>query len=41
MLKRGHYGAYHHMSPKRLGRYVTEFAGGHNQRQRVVGQFEG
>ena len=32
MLKRGHDGVYHHFSPKHLDRYVTEFAGRHNQR---------
>ena len=32
MLKRGYYGTYHKMSPKHLDRYVTEFAGRHNQR---------
>ena len=32
VLKRGHYGTYHHMSPKHLGKYVNEFAGRHNQR---------
>ena len=32
MLKRGHYGTYHHMSVKHLHRYVTEFAGRHNAR---------
>ena len=31
-LKRGYYGTYHHMSPKHLQRYVTEFAGRHNDR---------
>ena len=34
MLKRGYQGTYHQMSDKHLGRYVTEFAGRHNQRQR-------
>ena len=34
MLKRGYYGTYHHMSPQHLERYVKEFAGRHNQRQR-------
>ena len=32
MLKRGYHGTYHHMSPKHLNRYVTEFAGRHNER---------
>ena len=32
MLKRGQYGIYHHMSPKHLGRYVTEFSGRQNVR---------
>ena len=32
MLKRGHDGVYHHFSVKHLDRYVTEFAGRHNQR---------
>lgn len=32
MLKRGYHGTYHQMSPKHLDRYVTEFAGRHNQR---------
>lgn len=32
MLKRGHDGTYHHFSRKRLGRYVTEFEGRHNNR---------
>ena len=31
-LKRGYHGTYHHMSPKHLDRYVTEFAGRHNDR---------
>ena len=34
MLKRGYYGAYHRMSPKHLPRYVAEFAGHHNIRDR-------
>ena len=33
MLKRGYVGTYHKMSPKHLDRYVTEFAGRHNQRE--------
>ena len=32
MFKRGYHGTYHHMSPKHLGRYVTEFSGRHNDR---------
>ena len=32
MLKRGYHGTYHHMSPKHLDRYVTEFSGQHNDR---------
>lgn len=32
-LKRGYYGTYHKISPKHLGRYVTEFAGRHNVRE--------
>lgn len=32
MLKRGYMGTYHHMSPKHLQRYVTEFQGRHNNR---------
>ena len=32
MLKRGHMGTYHKMSPKHLDRYVQEFAGRHNIR---------
>ena len=32
MLKRGHQGVYHKMSPKHLDRYVQEFAGRHNAR---------
>ncbi|MDE2745675.1 MAG: IS1595 family transposase [Chloroflexota bacterium] len=32
MLKRGYHGTYHQMSPKHLDRYVTEFAGRHNDR---------
>lgn len=33
-LKRGYYGVYHQMSVKHLKRYVTEFAGRHNVRDR-------
>lgn len=32
MMKRGHKGTYHKMSPKHLERYVKEFAGRHNIR---------
>ena len=32
MLKRAHKGTFHKISPKHLDRYVTEFAGRHNQR---------
>ena len=32
MLKRGYHGVYHQMSEKHLNRYVTEFAGRHNDR---------
>ena len=32
LLKRGYHGTYHHMSEKHLDRYVTEFAGRHNDR---------
>ncbi len=34
MLKRGYIGTYHKMSPKHLDRYVTEFQGRHNVRER-------
>ena len=34
MLKRGYQGVYHKMSPKHLQRYVNEFAGRHNIRDR-------
>ena len=34
MLKRGYYGVYHKMSPKHLQRYVNEFAGRHNIRDK-------
>ena len=32
MLKRGISGTYHHVSPKHLDRYATEFEGRHNTR---------
>ena len=32
LLKRGYHGTYHHMSPKHLDRYVSEFAGRYNHR---------
>ncbi len=32
LLKHGHHGVYHKMSPKHLHRYVREFEGRHNQR---------
>ena len=34
MLKRGYQGVYHHMSAKHLHRYVNEFSGRHNMRDR-------
>ena len=34
MLKRGYQGTFHHMSPEHLGRYVGEFEGRHNQREK-------
>ncbi|MDE0201341.1 MAG: IS1595 family transposase [Rhodospirillaceae bacterium] len=34
MFKRGHVGTFHKMSPKHMGRYVGEFAGRHNMRDR-------
>ena len=33
MLKRGYHGTYHHMTVDHLDRYVTEFAGRHNNRE--------
>ena len=33
MLKRAHKGTFHHLSEKRLDRYVAEFAGRHNVRE--------
>lgn len=32
LMKRGYTGTYHKMSPEHLDRYVSEFAGRHNQR---------
>ena len=32
MLKRGHAGVYHQMSPKHLQRYIDEYVGRHNAR---------
>ena len=34
LLKRGYYGTFHHVSPKHLHRYVSEFAGRHNVRDK-------
>ena len=34
MLTRAHTGTFHKISPKHLYRYVTEFAGRHNARER-------
>ena len=34
MLKRGYYGTFHHVSVKHLHRYVNEFAGRHNVRDK-------
>lgn len=34
LLKRGYHGTYHHVSEKHLGRYVSEFSGRHNARDR-------
>lgn len=33
LLKRGYHGTHHHMSPKHLDRYVTEYSGRHNDRE--------
>jgi hypothetical protein len=33
MLKRGYQGTFHHFSEKHLDRYVSEFAGRHNDRE--------
>ena len=42
MMKRGHEGIYHKMSPKHLDRYVQEFAGRHNVRnQDTIDQMKG
>ncbi|MXX91528.1 MAG: IS1595 family transposase [Boseongicola sp. SB0677_bin_26] len=42
MMKRGHEGIYHKMSPKHLDRYVQEFAGRHNIRnQDTIDQMKG
>lgn len=37
LFRRGYIGTYHVMSPKHLGRYVREFVGRHNARQRKTG----
>ncbi len=34
MLKRGYHGVYHHLSPKHLDRYIAEYAGRHNFREK-------
>ena len=34
MLKRGYQGTFHHFSEKHLDRYVSEFAGRHNIREK-------
>ena len=34
MLKRGYYGTFHHVLVKHLHRYVAEFAGRHNIRDK-------
>ena len=34
MMKRGYQGTYHKMSPKHLDRYVSEFSGRHNVREK-------
>ena len=34
LLKRGYHGTFHHLSAKHLYRYVREFAGRHNRRNR-------
>ena len=41
-LDRGIMGTFHHVSPKHLDRYVTEFAGRHNQRPAdTIAQMQG
>ena len=41
MLKRGYHGTFHHFSEKHTGRYVAEFAGRHNIRNRdTIDQME-
>ena len=34
LLKRGYHGTYHRMDKEHLGRYVNEFSGRHNQREK-------
>ena len=34
VLKRAHKGTFHHLSAKHLDRYVQEFAGRHNDREK-------
>ena len=42
MLKRGYQGTFHHFREKHLDRYVTEFSGRHNDRERdTVDQMAG
>ena len=38
MLKRAHKGTFHKISPKHMDRYVTEFAGRHNDRESGTGR---
>ena len=33
LLKRGYHGTYHHFNEKHLDRYISEFAGRHNDRK--------
>ena len=40
LLKRGHHGVYHYMSKKHLNRYVQEFVGRLNNRNRRLGTIE-